>query len=685
MDGPTVGRGAAGRLGSRLASRRLIRTIAVALASARRFTPSPGGSMAEVHGAGAATAPEGESTLRAWVLGLALSVILGAANVYLGLKVGMTVSAAIPAAVLAMLILRRILRNGTVLEANMVQTAASAGESLAAGIIFTVPALVLIGFWREFDYWTTALIATAGGWLGVLFMIPMRRVFIEESPELPYPEGVACASVLRAGMDESGPDAARAVVEGGLLGGIVKLAVGQLGLASGVLEHAGLVAGRPLFIGAEVSPALVAVGVIVRFEVAVQIFLGGALGWWIALPAMAELAPFLAPDSAALHQALDLSLATAPAERAWTLWSQGVRYVGVGAMAVGGIAALVRVRAGLARAVRELRLGWTTRAEPGGVRIDLSSGWILSLSAVAIATTAGLYLHFTGAVGIALLATGLMVVACFFFVGVASYIVGLVGNSNSPVSGMTITAVLATGAVLFLAGYTGMQGMVATLGVAAIVCCAACTAGDVCNDLKTGSLVGATPWRQQQIQLAGVAVAALVMAPVLQLLDDAYGIGSRELAAPQASLFASLARGFFGDESLPWGLVALGAGAGAVVLGLDAALARRGSTTRLHLMPIAVGMYLPLGLSVPIAAGGMIEAWARRARPAADVGADGGVLFASGAVAGEALVGVALALLVALGVERLDWGGQWQISGGVIAGLAVLYAFWRAVRPSRPA
>lgn len=623
----------------------------------------------------------GESTLRAWLLGLSLAAVLGAANVYLGLKVGMTVSASIPAAVLAMLILRRVLRDGTVLEANLVQTAASAGESLAAGILFTVPALVLIGFWQTFDYWTTALIAIAGGWLGVLFMIPMRRVFIEESPELPFPEGVACASVLRAGMEDSGPGAARAVVEGGLLGGLVKLAIGQLGLASGVLEHAALVAGRPLFVGAEISPALVAVGVIVRLEVAAQIFLGGAIGWWFVLPTMAELAPLLAPGSAALGQALDASAATPPSERAFALWSHGVRYVGVGAMAVGGLAALVRVRAGLARAVRELRLGWASRAGDGEGRTDLSGRWILFLSAVAIGSTAMVYLRFTGAIGIALLATVLMAVACFFFVGVASYIVGLVGNSNSPVSGMTITAVLATGAVLFLAGYTGMQGMVATLGVAAIVCCAACTAGDICNDLKTGSLVGATPWRQQQIQLVGVVVSALVMAPVLQLLDDAYGIGSRELAAPQASLFASLARGFFGDESLPWGLVGLGAGIGALVLALDAVLARRGGAMRLHLMPIAVGMYLPLGLSLPILVGGALEGIARRRRRDALASAGGGgVLFASGAVAGEALVGVGLALLVALGVGRLDWGGEWQGVGAGVAGLVLIFAFGRAVR-----
>ncbi len=630
--------------------------------------------------------PGGETTLRAWLLGLLLSAILGAANVYLGLKVGMTVSAAIPASVIAMLVLRRVLRDGTILEANMVQTAASAGESLAAGIIFTVPAIVLIGFWTEFDYWTTTLIAVAGGWLGVLFMIPMRRVFIEESPELPYPEGVACALVLRAGMDESDAGSARAVVEGGLLGGIVKLLVGQLGLAKGVLEGAVLVGGRPIFVGAEISPALVAVGAIVGLEVAVQIFFGGALGWWAVLPFMSDLAPLLAPGSAALRDALDASSTAAPAERAYALWSQGVRYVGVGAMAVGGVAALVHVRAGLARAVRELREGWSSQASESSARADLSSGVLLLLAALSIAAMGFVYLRFTGAIGIALLATGLMVVACFFFVGVASYIVGLVGNSNSPVSGMTITAVLLTGAILYLAGFTGMQGMVATLGVAAVVCCAACTAGDICNDLKTGSLVGATPWRQQQIQLAGVAVAALVMAPVLQLLDDAYGIGSRELAAPQASLFASLARGFFGDESLPWGLVALGAGIGGGVLAVDAWIARRGGRLRLHLMPIAVGMYLPLGLSIPILAGGVIEFLARRGRGRGEGrGGQNVVLFASGVVAGEALVGVGLALLVVLGVERLGWGGSWQTVGAGISAFAVVYAFWRAANPRESA
>jgi len=418
----------------------------------------------------------------------------------------------------------------------------------------------------------------------------------------------------------------------------------------------------------------------VRLEVAFQIFLGGALGWLVVLPLAPEIMGWLAPDSVELAQASSTAFEGAATDRAWALWSKGVRYVGVGAMAVGGLAALVRVRSGLRRALVELRHGWSARSGPAA-RIDLGAPTIALFTAVAIAIVAWLYWRFTGEVGVAALSTVIMVVTSFFFVGVASYIVGLVGNSNSPVSGMTITAVLMTGGLLWLFGYTGMSGMVATLGVAAVVCCAACTAGDVCNDLKTGSLVGATPRQQQKMQLAGVVVAALVMAPVLQLLHDAYGIGTRELAAPQASLFASLARGFFGGETLPWGLIALGAGIGAIVLVADSILARRVSTFRLHLMPIAVGLYLPFGLAVPIFVGGLIE-WSgrRKAGPSAASRPGRGVLFASGVVAGEALVGVGVALVIGLGLGGIDLDFAARGSLSVAAAILVVWLFQRSTR-----
>jgi putative OPT family oligopeptide transporter len=468
-----------------------------------------------------------------------------------------------------------------------------------------------------------------------------------------------------------------------LLGASVKLLVSLLGVLKGSIEGALSLGGnRSFFLGADLSPALLAVGFIVRLEVAIQIFLGGAFGWLVLIPLAPEVIATFAADSLELGVAASAAFTGTAEERSWALWSSGVRYVGVGTMAVGGLAALVKIRSGLKRALVELRTGWVDRADPNRIQLDLPAGQILVFVGIAIVIVFGLYWRFTDDLGMAVLASVIMVVASFFFVGVASYIVGLVGNSNSPVSGMTITAVLMTGGLLWICGYTGVQGMIATLGVAAIVCCAACTAGDVCNDLKTGSIVGATPRRQQTMQLLGVVVAALVMAPVLQLLHDAYGIGSRELAAPQASLFASLARGFFGDEELPWGLVGLGAGIGAVVLILDSLLERRRSTFRLHLMPIAVGLYLPFGLAIPILAGGCVE-WAMRQRGESESsrGSSPGVLFASGVVAGEALVGVGVALLVGLGLSAGRADSAWSGGISLVAALAIVMIFAREARP----
>ena len=600
-----------------------------------------------------------ELTLRAVLLGLVLSVVMGAANVYLGLKVGMTVSASIPAAVLAMLVLRTLMRDGTILEANQAQTAASAGESLAAGIIFTMPALVLIGVWQRFDVIMTTLIAFSGGLLGVLLMIPMRRVFVvPKNPTLKFPEGVACAAVLRAGeqTEASGQGArdARAVMQGAAFGFIFKLLISFVGLLKGTLEGALVLGQRIFYLGGDISVALLGVGLIVQLNIAALVFLGGALGWLVALPLLGA----------------EPELLDNPVEGAYTIWSSQVRYIGVGAMVVGGIATIVQVRHGLVQAVQTLfgrqgipataqpQADWRERDETAGRDISLSS--IVVLTLVCVVLIGCVYYGLTQRVGVSLITTLIMLVMAFFFTAVASYIVGLVGNSNSPVSGMTITAVLFTGGLLVLFGFSGTTGMLATLGVAAIVCCTACTAGDVCNDLKTGQLVGATPWRQQIMQIAGVAVAALVMAPVLQLLHDNTpgGIGGKELAAPQAQLFASLARGFFGQGELPWSLVALGAGLGVGVLCIDRMLAQRQASFRAHLMPIAVGMYLPFGLSVPILMGGilsfLITQRVRQGAPEPEV--QPGILLASGAIAGEALMGVGIALLASIGIPRLSLG-----------------------------
>ena len=617
-----------------------------------------------------AAIPRKELTLRVWVLGLLLAVVMGAANVYVGLRAGMTVSASIPAAVMAMLLFKLLFKDSTILEANQVQTCASAGESLAAGIIFTMPAMILIGFWDSFDFWSVTIIALTGGLLGILFMIPMRKVFILNNDELAFPEGVACAAVLKSGEGESKGEG-RKLMLGGLLGAVVALSAKLFGIIAGTLEAATVVGSRIFYFGGDLSPMLIAIGFIVRLNVAALIFIGGTISWLIAIPLLggAEQYP-LALDGA------------------YEIWSTQIRYIGVGAMVLGGFASLISVRHGLIAAIKELRSNLTSgKLLEHDLQRDIPTWAIISLGIGCIIVLAFVNYRFTGGLGITALSTIVMVVMGFFFTGVASYIVGLVGNSNSPVSGMTITAVLVAGGMLWLFNYSGMEAMVATLGIAAIVCCVAATSGDVCNDLKTGSLVGAAPFRQQIMQIAGVFVAAFVMSPVMTLLHNNIegGIGGRELSAPQASLFASLARGFSGEGSLPWNMIAIGVLVGALILLVDWYLKKQGSKFRAHLMPIAVGMYLPFGLATPILIGGLLAHFYSKGTPDAehDRVLHSGVLFSSGVIAGEALMSVGLACLTALGVQSLDLG----LSPGLVtilslfAAVGVVLCFVKYTRP----
>ena len=599
-----------------------------------------------------------ELNLRVIVIGIVLSVVMGAANVYLGLKAGMTVSASIPAAVIGMVILRqfRVLSKdsteSSILEANQIQTAASAGESLAAGIIFTMPALILIGVWKEFDMMLTTVIAFTGGLLGILFMIPMRKVFIVKNEDnLQYPEGLACASVLEAGEGIGAANSASLVIKGTLIGGLFKILISFFGLLKGVLEGAILLGNRIFFFGGDISPALLAVGFIVRLNIAVLIFIGGFLGWLVGIPLLGN----------------GLEYAENPLHGASTLWSTKIRYVGVGAMVIGGLSSIIKVRKGLLDAVRILidtQKGNEQDVIPDHQR-DMPARVINFFSFLAIILVGFVYYNITNNVGITILTTFIMIIMAFFFTAVASYIVGLVGNSNSPVSGMTITAVLFTGGLLYIFGFSGTEGMVATLGVAAIVCCAACTSGDVCNDLKTGQIVGSRPYRQQIMQIIGVAVASLIMAPILQLLHDNTpgGIGGRELAAPQAGLFASLADGFFGEGNLPLDMVIIGAILGVLILIADSAIFQKSKNGefRLHLMPIAVGMYLPFGLSTPILAGGLLAHFITLKSSSIekpDNLLQNGVLLSSGLIAGESLMGILLALLASAGIKNMNFDLQ---------------------------
>lgn len=569
-----------------------------------------------------------ELTVRAVVIGLLIGTVLTAANTYLGLYAGMTVTGSIPAAIVSMGILRGLLRRGTIRENNIVQTIASAGEAVAAGIIFTVPAMLITGVWLEFSFWKVSLIGLLGGLLGVLFMVPLRRVLIVEDKELIYPEGVACAQVLEAG--ESGGSPMRTILSALGSGLAFKSLVGLVAVFRSTAEAAWRVAGTVLYGGTDVSVALVGVGVIVGVEIGVAALAGSVIAWLFAIPIFYWQSPL--PEQSAL-------------DAAWTLWSSQIRYMGVGAMIVGGLASMWNIRSGIAKAIRHL-LGGVGRGGQSVERTeqDLPNSLVGAAFAVAAVGTFVLYESVTGSLSVALTAGIVMLVSSLFFVAVSSYICGLVGSSNNPISGTTICALMFSSVILLILGMTGSAGILGALGVASIVCCAAATAGDTSQDLKTGQLVGATPRLQQTGQLIGILVPVFTIAPVLTLLHRAYDIGTGEpnaLLAPQATLFASIAEGLFGDSSIPWNMVWIGALIAVGIVLFDGFLQRSGSRFRAHVMPVAVGIYLPLSLMVPIFLGGLIS---QRLQKRSEGARHKGLLIASGLIAGEAIAGILIAI-----------------------------------------
>ncbi len=594
-----------------------------------------------------------EITLKAVVLSVVLAAVLAGANAYLGLFAGMTVSASIPAAVVSMAVLR-FFRDSNILENNIVQTAASSGEALAAGVIFTIPALLLIGHWTAFDYWQTTAIAAVGGVLGVLFTIPLRRVLIVNA-RLRYPEGVATAEVLKVG---SGTGAARSDASAGfrtllaaaVIGGAVKLGESGVRLWAEALEGAVRAGRTVLYGGINLSPALLAVGYIIGPGTALVVFLGGALGWLILLPLSGLLQ--------GTPEGLDAITA------AKSIGSTRIRYVGIGAMLVGGLWTLAQLRGPLMEILDRSVAAYREAFAPADGRaacpvprteFDAPALWVAAPFLLVLAPMALIY-HSAVHDGIAaVVMTGLMAGAAFLFSAVAAYMAGLVGSSSNPVSGVTIATIALAALVLVpVMGGGNPAGPAAALLIGAVVCCAAAMGGDNLQDLKTGYLVGATPWKQQIMQVVGVATAAVVIAPVLVLLQAKYGIGEataehpQPLSAPQAMLMASLARGVFGG-TLPWGMVGLGAAIGVAVIWADRRLAARNADFRMPVLAVALGIYLPLKLSAAILAGGLVSAAARRGMAwSGDGGRRRGLLFAAGLVTGEALMGILLAVPVAV-------------------------------------
>jgi putative OPT family oligopeptide transporter len=609
-----------------------------------------------------------EITLRAVVLAVVLSVALAAANAYLGLFAGMTVSASIPAAVVSMAALRAF-RGSNVLENNIVQTAASSGESLAAGIIFTVPAMVILGAWTDFHYWEITLIGALGGVIGVMFTIPLRRALIVEDP-LTFPEGVATAEVLMAG--ERGGSGLRHLAAAGVIGALFKFGSTGVRLWGEVFEWGRVAGGTVFYAGTNLSPALVGVGYIVGLNIAVLVFLGGALNWWVAIPILAWTAGVPAA-------------AETGAEAAGMLWSTRTRYIGVGSMIVGGLWTLAKVRGNLVSGIRSgldaYRRGREGQTAVERTERDAPMPWV---GAAVAASTVPLYFvfdHITGSPGIAAFMAVVMLVAGFLFSAVAGYMAGLVGSSNNPISGVTIATILTSALLLVaLVGTGSATGPAAAVLIGAVVACAAANAGDNLQDLKAGWLLGSTPARQQIMQIVGVGSAAFVMAPVLNLLLAAYGIGTptvsrpNPLAAPQATLMAAVAGGVF-HGGLPWGMVAWGAAVALVIIACDVRLERRAAAFRMPVLAVAVGIYLPLELSAAIFLGGLVAWAAGRAHARHD-----GLLFAAGLITGEALVGVLLAVPIVLAGNPdvlAPWGRFTSPWPGIVLLLFVLAWLYR--------
>ncbi|MCH7938813.1 MAG: oligopeptide transporter, OPT family [Candidatus Marinimicrobia bacterium] len=589
--------------------------------------------------------PLPEITLKAVILGILLSVILAGANAYLGLFAGMTVSASIPAAVISMGVLR-MFRKSNILENNIVQTAASAGEALAAGVIFTIPALLLMGYWTEFSfaehYWIVTGIAGVGGLIGVLFTIPLRRALIIEEG-LQFPEGVATAEVLKSGEGGMG---LKLLVQAALIGGLFKIASEGLRLWTGILSGARAVGHSFASFQFNLSPALISVGYIVGLNIAALVFGGGVIGRWICLPIIA-LGQEIPPDI--LAQGADAAVTY--------LHNNFVKYIGVGAMIVGGLWALVNLRSAITRGIKSSMEVYRKVRDEGAASVertemDTPLPWVMVALVFSLVPIFAIYLTVVHSVLLSAFMAVLMLIAGFIFSAVAAYMAGLVGSSNNPISGVTIATILSSSILLYiLKVYGGANvGPAAAIFIGAVVCCAAAIGGDNMQDLKAGYILGATPWKQQIMQAVGTVSAAFVMMPVLWLLHKRYGIGVQvhpgvtPLEAPQAALMANIARGVF-EQNLPWGLIITGCLGAAAIIAADKYLERQGSGFRLPILAVAVGLYLPFSLVVPIFAGGVIAyATSGTYTLHTEKTNQSGLLYASGLITGEALIGITLAL-----------------------------------------
>ena len=610
-----------------------------------------------------------ELTVTSVIMGCILAVIFGAANAYLGLRVGMTVSASIPAAVISMGVIRVLLRRNSILESNMVQTIGSAGESLAAGAIFTMPALFL---WAEEGLSDKpgiveiTLIALCGGILGVLFMVPLRNALIvKEHATLLYPEGTACADVLLAG--EEGGANASTVFSGMGLAAIFKFVVDGLKLLP-----ADVAAAFKSFkgeIGMEVYPALLGVGYIVGPKIASYMFTGSLIGWMVIIPLIC----LFGPDTWMYPAAEGTTIAQLYANGgASAIWSTYVKYIGAGAIATGGIISLIKSLPLIVTTFRDSMKSMKGSKNTSTERTaqDLPMQFIL-LGVFAMV----FIIWIVPAIPVTLLGAFIIVIFGFFFATVSSRMVGLVGSSNNPVSGMAIATLLIATFAIKSSGKTGIDGMTAAIAVGSVICIIAAIAGDTSQDLKTGYLLGATPKKQQMGEMLGVVVSGLAIGGVLYLLNAAWGYGTAEIPAPQAQLMKMIVEGIMGGN-LPWGLVFIG-----VFLAICLEI------LRIPVMPFAIGLYLPIYLNATIMIGGVVRGLLDRRKGVDEktktAQSTDGTLYCAGMIAGEGLVGILLAVFAVFGIS-LDMSGIVNFGniGGVVLMIIMIlsllkFSIWR--------
>lgn len=592
-----------------------------------------------------------EFTWVAMVIGALLAIVFGAANAYLGLIVGMTVSASIPAAVISMAVLRIIMKRTSILENNIVQTITSTGESLAAGVIFTLPALFI---WKlEPSLTTITVIALAGGILGVVLMIPLRRALIvKEHDTLPYPEGTACAEVLHAG--EEGGKGAKLVLGGLGVGAVFKLLTDAVKLFPSSVEWE-IYKFKNAAIGMDTLPAMLGVGYIIGPRIAGIMFAGGVLGWLGIIP----LISFIGDVSTAPIYPGEVPISEMGFH---DIWDNYLRYIGAGAVAFGGIMGLVKTLPTIAASFTGAVKGFSEAG--GGGDGELRTDKDIPMTSIVVLTVVFMgILLFYPTIEIGIVGAILLFIFGFFFVTVSSRIVGIVGSSSNPVSGMTIGALIFISLILNAVGQTGQAGAVTAIIIGSVVCIAAAIAGDTSQDLKTGYIVGSTPKWQQIAQLYGVLITSIVIGFILVLLDNAYGFGSSELPAPQAVLMSMIVDGIMSGD-LPWNLIFIGAAAAATV-----ELFGIGS------LPFAVGLYLPIHTTAPIMLGGLINGIVKRRsknKEEFEEKNERGILLASGFIAGEALLGVGVALAVTAGVAFPEE----TIFGPVVSLIAIGAVAW---------